>query len=218
LKGSGNAAFGGAIAFFPTEVFGLELRFEDAGGTVEASEAAFRVRATLPAGLPPVDETLKLENGTATMDDLQPFSLNLKLRTTGSTKLFVSGGVSRISGLNLRVRQQVALGVTVVDFVTGKLTIETTDVLATQALAAETDAWGGNLGLGFELPLGEHAALVFEGRGFYFSKQQLEWEPTTTYPAGSVQAQLLTRVLESLPPVDFEPWWAQASVGLALRF
>ena len=65
LKGSGSAAFGGAIAFYPTATFGLELRLDDAGANVEASDATFVVKATLPGVSTPVSETLTLTNGVA---------------------------------------------------------------------------------------------------------------------------------------------------------
>jgi hypothetical protein len=218
LKGSGSAAFGGAIAFYPSTAFGLELRLDNAGLNVEASEATFHVKATVPGASAPVDETLTLTNGTAELDSLRPLSINLKLRTTGSTKLFVSGGASYVKSANLRVQQTVALGVTEVNLLTGTLKVGTQDLVADQSLQVETSSWGGNLGLGLEIPLGEHAGLLLEGRGFYFPTQQVEWKAVTTPTAGSIEAQLLARVLQSLPPVDFEPRWVQASGGIIIRF
>jgi hypothetical protein len=218
LKASGDMAFGGAITFYPTAALGFELRLDSAGAKVEASDSTFHVKATLPGGLAPVEETLTLDDGVASLDSMNPLSLNLKLRTTGSTKLFASGGISRMGAANLRVRQNVALGVTSVNLITNTLQVSTIDLVADQNLAVETTSWGGNLGFGLEVPLGEHAGLVLEGRGFYFSKQQIEWKPATTPAAGSIEAQLLTRLLDSIPPVEFEPWWVQASAGISIRF
>ncbi len=83
---------------------------------------------------------------------------------------------------------------------------------------AGESSWGGNLGLGIQIPLGEHAALVLEGRGFYFPKRTVEWEPDPDRPLTAIEQALLERVLERLPPVEFEPWWVQATVGFAIRF
>ena len=218
LKASGGMAFGGAIAFYPNAGFGLELRIDSATAEIAASDSTFDVKATLPGSPPPVQETLTLPDGAGNMDSLQPISLNLKLRTTGSTKLFVSGGVSRMGSSNLSVLQNVALGVTEVNLVTGNLKVSTLDLLADQSLQASFKSWGGNLGLGVEIPLGEHAGLVLEGRGFYFGTQQVEWKAVTPPAAGTIEAQLLERVLDSLSPVEFEPWWVQASGGITFRF
>jgi hypothetical protein len=83
---------------------------------------------------------------------------------------------------------------------------------------AGESSWGGNLGLGIQIPLGEHGALVLEGRGFYFPKRTVEWEPDPGRPLTGIEQALLARVLERLPPVEFEPWWVQATVGFAIRF
>jgi hypothetical protein len=85
--------------------------------------------------------------------------------------------------------------------------------------SAETESrWGGNVGLGLEIPLGSSAALLLEGRGFYFPKRTIEWEAEIDTPFGTIEEALLERVLERLEPVEFEPWWVQATVGLAIRF
>ena len=60
--------------------------------------------------------------------------------------------------------------------------------------------WGGNLGLGLQIPIGEHAALVLEGRGFYFPKRTLEWEPVVDRPLSAIEQVLLARVQERCRP------------------
>ena len=44
------------------------------------------------------------------------------------------------------------------------------------------------------------------------------WEPDPDRPLTAIEQALLARVLERLPPVEFEPWWVQATVGFAIRF
>ena len=79
-------------------------------------------------------------------------------------------------------------------------------------------AVGGNLGLGLQIPIGEHGAIVLEGRGFYFPTRTVEWEPVIDRPLSTLELALLARLQENLPPLEFEPWWAQATVGFAIRF
>lgn len=99
---------------------------------------------------------------------------------------------------------------------TGNLEIPTVSV---QAVATETgSSWGGNLGLGFQVALGEHGGLFVEGRGFYFPKRTIEWEGLSVSGLPPLQKDLLSRTLENLPPVEFEPWWVQATIGISYRF
>jgi hypothetical protein len=216
LKASGGAALGGSLAFFPVEAVGFELRIDRASVTAKPQDASFDVNLTLPAPLDPVKSTLSLPAGTVALDSAKPISLNLKLRSPGRTQVFVSGGISRLGDLNFSLRQNVAIGVSAVNLQTGNLEIATIDLKATPV---ETGShWGGNVGVGFQLPLGEHGGLVLEGRGFYFPKQAMSWEAVVETPLGAVQTQLLQRVLERLDPVEFKPWWVQATIGISYRF
>ena len=49
-------------------------------------------------------------------------------------------------------------------------------------------------------------------------KRTVEWEPVLDRPLTPIEQTLLDRVLERLEPVEFEPWWVQASFGFAVRF
>ena len=59
---------------------------------------------------------------------------------------------------------------------------------------------------------------MVEGRGFYFPKQTFEWEPVLDRPLTAIEWAPFARVQERLPDLEFEPWWAQTTVGLAIRF
>jgi hypothetical protein len=216
LTGKGGPAFGGAITFYPSDNFGFELRLDHAEVNVETESTTYDVNVTLPAGLAPVQSTLTLEDGEATLDAPLPLSLNLKLRGAGQTHVFLSGGISRLGDLELTFRQPIAIGVSSVNLDTGNLEIPTVNV---QASATETgSSWGGNLGLGFQVALGEHGGLIVEGRGFYFPKRTIEWEGLSVSGLPPIQKELLSRTLENLPPVEFEPWWVQATIGISYRF
>jgi hypothetical protein len=215
MKASGGLALGGALTLYPAETFGIELRLDSASIDLTPQNATFDVKVTLPAPANGVQETLTLADGTGELSAPHPFSINLKLRTSGKTKLFASGGASRMGDLNLAISQTVAIGVSVVNLVTGNLEIGTIGLRAT---GQPGSSWGGNLGFGLQFPLGEHGGLVLEGRGFYFGKQTIEWEPVIDTPLGPVQSELLNRTLDSLAPVEFKPWWVQATIGVSYRF
>ena len=217
LKGSGGPAFAGSFTFYATESFGFEIRLDSADVTIDTTSAGYTVRAGLPPPLEPVVANLSLTKGTADVKALTPFSLNLKLQTPGHVKLFVSGGASRLGSIDASITQTVALGVVAVNVGTGNLEVATIGVKGTTTAEGQS-AWGGNFGLGFRIPIGERGALVLEGRGFYFPKRTIEWEPVIESALPPLQQLLLERLRQSLEPVEFEPWWVQATFGIAYRF
>ena len=163
LKASGGPAFAGGIAFYVSDGFGFEVRYDRADLTVETRSSAYDVKVGLPAPLDPVLASLTLTQGTADLKAAAPLSLNLKLRTGGSLKLFASGGASRLGDLEFTLQQTIGLGVVAFDLEQSTISVGTIGVKAT-GVAGES-SWGGNLGLGIQIPLGEHGALVLEGRG-----------------------------------------------------
>ena len=217
LKASGGVAFAGGMTYYVTDGFGFEVRYDHADITVETQSSSYNVRVGLPAPLDPVVAALTLTEGTVDLKAAAPFSLNLKLRTGGHVRLTVSGGASKLGDLEATVQQTIGLGVIAFNLDQNNIQIGTIGIKATGAAEA-TSSWGGNLGLGLQIPIGEHAALVLEGRGFYFPKRTLEWEPVLDRPLSAIEQALLARVQERLPPVEFEPWWVQATAGLSIRF
>ena len=216
LEASGAPAFAGGLTFYVTGGLGFEVRYDRADLEVDTKASSYTVRVGLPAPLDPVVADLALAEGTATLDATSPWSFNLKLRTGGSVRLTASGGVSRLGAIELEMQQTVGLGVIAFDLVQSNIKVGTISLKAT---STETESsWGANLGLGLQIPMGEHLALVLEARGFYFPKQTIEWEPVLDRPLSAVEQALLARLLERMPAVEFEPWWAQASAGLAIRF
>jgi hypothetical protein len=217
LKASGGPAFAGGMTFYVTDGFGFEVRYDHADLTVETQSSAYTVRVGLPAPLDPVLANLTLTEGTADLKAAAPLSLNLKLRTGGSVRLTASGGASRRGDLEATVQQTIGLGVIGFNLEQSNIQIGTIGVRAV-SVAQTGSSWGGNLGLGLQIPIGEHVALVLEGRGFYFPKRTLEWELVLDRPLSAIEQALFARLQERLPPVEFEPWWVQATAGLAIRF
>ncbi len=215
LEASGAPAFAGGAAFYLIEGVGLEVRYDRADLTVDTKASSYTVRLGLPAPLAPVVADLALAQGTADLKAAAPFSLNLKFRTSGSVRFFLSGGVSHLGDLEFTVQQTVGLGVIVFDLQESNVHVGT---IAVRGTSVAESSWGGNLGLGLQIPIGEHGALVLEGRGFYFPKRTVEWEPVVDRPLSVIELALLERLQDRLPPVEFEPWWVQATVGFAIRF
>jgi outer membrane protein with beta-barrel domain len=215
LEASGAPAFAGGATFYLTGGLGLEVRYDRADLTVDTKASSYTVRLGLPAPLEPFVADLALAQGTADLKAAAPFSINLKLRTPGSVRFFLSGGASHLGDLEFTTQQTVGLGVIAFDLQESHVNVGTIGVKGT---AVAESSWGGNLGLGLQIAIGEHAALVVEGRGFYFPKRKVEWEPVVDRPLNAIELALLARLQERLPPVEFEPWWVQATAGFAVRF
>jgi hypothetical protein len=217
LRASGGPAFAGAITLYATGGLGFEFRVDHADVTIDTQGGSFAVRVGLPAPFDPVVANLNLTQGTADLKALTPLSFNLKLRTGGSVRFMASGGPSKLGNIEMTLSQSVGLGVIGFDFVQGSAQIATIGLRATAA-GQSGSSWGGNLGLGLEIPIGEHGAFLIEGRGFYFPKRTVEWAPVIDRPLTTIEQLLLQRLQERLPPVEFEPWWVQTTIGFAVRF
>jgi hypothetical protein len=215
LEASGAPAFAGGAAFYLTGGLGLEVRYDHADLTVDTKAASYTVRLGLPAPLPPAVIDVALAQGTADLKAAAPFSINLKLRTPGSVRFYLSGGASHLGDLQFTVEQEVGLGVTVFNLQKNNVKISKIGVKGT---AVAESSWGGNLGVGLQIPIGSHGAIVLEGRGFYFPKRKVEWTPEVDRALSAIELALLARLQERLPAVEFEPWWVQATAGFAVRF
>lgn len=216
-RASGGPAFAGTATLYATDGLGFEFRYDRADISVDVESASFSVRMGLPAPLPPVVTTLSLTSGQVDLSAVSPLSFNLKLRSGGSVRFMTSFGASRLGAIEMNLQQSIGLGVIGIDVPGNSADIATLTVRA-RATAEGESSWGANLGFGLQIPIGEHAAFLLEARGFYFPKRTVEWEPVLDRPLTPIEQALLARVLERLPPVEFEPWWAQASFGFAVRF
>ncbi len=218
LEAAGGPVIAGALTLYATDAFGLELRLDAADVSVRTENPTFDVLATHPSWPSPVPETRLLETSEAELESAMPFSVNLKLRTEGRTRVFVSGGLSYVGDPGFSLEQSVALGVAAVILEPSELVIPYLPLRARRKPGDPKGGWGGNLGVGLQIPLGERSGLVVEGRGFCFPKQTYVWEAIIETPLGTVESQLLERLLERIDPVEFRPWWVQAVVGVSYRF
>ena len=218
LEASGGLLLAGGLTFYATDGFGLEVRLDSADMSVETRSNDYSVAVDLPEPFEPVTKDFELEKATADLKALTPWSFNVKLRSGGESLRFTaSGGLSRLGNVQFAIDQQVALGVVAVNLETNELEIATIHVRGSSGEESES-SWGGNLGLGIQIGLGERGALILEGRGFYFPTRTYEWEALDDEALPTLQEALLRRVLERLDPIEFKPFWLQATIGVAIRF
>src|SRR3989442_15765372 len=158
-----------------------------ARGRVDTKDERCDVKRTLPETPWPFSASLDLGTGTADLATLKPWSLNLKLRTPGPVRLFVSGGVSRLPALDFTVNQNIGLGATALNVITSRLDVGTVRLKGALVPQEGESRWGVNAGGGLQLKLGPNVALVAEGRYFYFGERTYDWSvvPTDRFLAGS---------------------------------
>jgi hypothetical protein len=216
-RASGGPAFSFGATLYATDGVGFEVRYDRADVTVDVQSASFAVRVGLPPPLDPFNVNLALTEGEVDLEPVGPWSFNLKFRSGGSVRFMTSMGASRLGDIQMTLQQSIGLGVIGINVPGNSADIATLRVRATAA-GEGGSSWGANLGFGLQIPIGERAAFLLEARGFYFPKRTVEWEPVLDRPLSALEQTLLDRVLERLEPVEFEPWWAQASFGFAVRF
>jgi hypothetical protein len=204
LEASGAPAFAGGVAFYVTENFGFEVRYDRADLTVDTKASSYTVRVGLPEPFDPVVADLALAEGTADLKAAAPFSLNLKLRTPGERAVRRLRRCQPPRDLEFTVEQTVGLGVIAFDLQEGNVRVGTIGV---RGISVAESSWGGNLGLGLQIPIGEHGVLVLEGCGFYFPKRTVEWESVVDRPLSVIELAFFARLQERLFFVEFEPWW-----------
>jgi hypothetical protein len=208
LELGGGLTFSGAVTWRFSSVLGLEARVDSArvelgvvGGSVGAD-----LGELLP-GLPPIPVSGDV-SGETRIDRLTPISLNLHLAAGSEARFVVSGGASYIPATTLAATVSVVLGGNLPG-----LPPITLPPIGISAAATLDGGLGGNLGVGFRIPLGAHVALAVDARGFVFPEREVQWGPGSRDPSPLEEA--LARALD---PIEFEYGFFQATGGLAFTF
>ena len=212
LTAKGGLTFAGSVTVWLADPIGIEGRYDSADVDLESIGPVYRM--TLAAPLPPASFLL---SPGATLLDLQPvtpISLNLRFRTPGPIRIFVSGGLSYLPDLKLNVRQELSVSIAGLP----QLGLGAVSLRATARPEEEGSEGrlGVNVGAGLQISLGGGFSLVADGRAFLFKKQVLEWSVGSS--ASIVPAQAVTALAEQLEPVRFNPAYFHLVGGLALRF
>jgi hypothetical protein len=220
LDARGGLALNAALARDLGRAAALEARLDTADVSVHTIGARYRLRASLPAPLPPLSTDVDLGSGQVDLERLRPLSLNLKVRAGGRPRVAASAGVSWLPAFRFVVDQ--AIGVGLPSLSGTRLSLDVARVtLRAEALPSERSQGrlGGNAGITIDYPTGRHVALVLDGRYFRFGKQTLHWgRAETSGPLPAIQENLVRQIESRLEPVVFNPTFFHASLGLALRF
>lgn len=209
LDAQGGTSVAASLAVFPAKVFGIEARVDRAPIEVTVKDARFDLSLRVP-GLPPLSASVT-GVGSATIDPLTPLSLNLKLRTTGSLRFAVSGGLSYLPSFDFEATETLRLGSLLGVGVGGP-------GLSVRAGGTLDSGFGLNGAIGIEIALSGRLALVGEARGFVFEEQTLVWRTAGDRPLNLVDQLIEQELLRRLDPVRFRPGFYQANLGLTIRF
>jgi hypothetical protein len=219
LDGKGGTALGASVTLYPASAIGIEARFDSPSVKIEARGAVYHVTANLPAPLPDLSQDLAIDSGTVDVDRLQPLSLNLKLKTPGSVAFTLSGGVSYLPTIRIAAQQPIAFGAAGGNPLLSQLSAGRVSFRA--EIRPEDDKAskriGGNLGAGVSVAVGPKAFVSAEARVFTFSKHRLDWEPVIAGPLSFAEQALLDAVRPRLTPIEFNPTFFQATLGVAIR-
>src|SRR5262245_38539237 len=209
LDASVGTSMAGAITGFVTGPLGFEARLDRATVNFDVKVATFDL---VVRGVPGAGSSLARFRavGTAESDALTPFSLNLKLRSSGGFRVYVSGGVSYLPSFDFNASETLTLD----------RSIPGLSGLGLRLSAGGTldGGLGLNGGLGLELGLGKHAAIVGEARAFVFEEREIRWRPAGDRQLSALEQALVDELLRTLDPVRFRPGFYQATAGIAIRF
>lgn len=220
LDGKGGSSVGAGLTFYLAPHAGIELRVDSAAIDLRPSTATYHVSVDLPAPLPDISRDFRFPQGTIDVDRLQPFSLNLKLRTPGRLAVFVSGGISYLPHVNVTARQRLGLGIAGLQPTTAELSVGS---LVFNASVESDDMKvgnriGGNVGGGLRLHMVGPLVVFGEARYFHFPKHTIEWSAEIEGPLTVFEQTLVTEVERRLQPIEFYPAFFQATAGVALAF
>ena len=89
----GGISLGAALAFHPHSALGLELRLDTADVDVRTGGVSYQLRVAVPP-VGNITADVAFTEGVGDLERLRPVSLNLRVRSPGTTRVTVSGGVS----------------------------------------------------------------------------------------------------------------------------
>ena len=216
LNAKGGVAFaGGATIYFGP--IGIEGRYDSADVDITADPPVYSIRLSSP--FPNFTTTLQPAPTAVTISALTPLSLNLKLRSGGAVRFYLSGGVSYLPEFQLAVRQPLNLAAGGIGLPPGfALATITAEAISRPDDPSDEGRVGGNGGLGLQFALGGHAAVVVDARAFYFPKQVLEWRVRQSGGGVALPPALLLSIEQQLEPVRFNPAYFHLQGGIAFSF
>lgn len=219
LDARGGVALGGALAWHFSPHVGVELRLDTADVHVRTQGARYAATLRLPPPLPPlIERDVDLGTGDVDVERVRPISLNLRVRSSGTTRAFASVGGSYIPRFRLVAHQAIGLPA-----LQGQLPLP---LVANVALAAEArpgeegeGRLGLNVGGGVQHRFNPRVAVTVEGRYFWFQQQTLYWGVALSdVPLPPLEGALVRQIEEGLEPAKFNPTFFQATAGVTILF
>jgi hypothetical protein len=220
LHAKGGLSASAGVTLYLADAFGIEGRIDTADVNLDSTAARYRARFDLPAPLPDANGELTLGGGVVDLQRFRPLSVNLKFRTPGRVRLTLSGGLSYLPALRFDATDAVRLTLTDVSGVGASFDLASLGLRA-EALPTQdsgTSRLGGNVGLGVQFRAGARLRFVAEGRYFLFREHTLHWSRLTDHALSDVETTLAEELEARLEPVQFNPTFFHASVGVALTF
>ncbi len=213
LKANGSFAFGGSVAYFFNRHVAVEGRVDTIDIGIETLGPRFEAEVPVFPGFNAI-AVLDVGSGTINVERLFPLSLNLKVRTGGTTTRFIaSGGLSYLPRVRFDAFQPVSLSIGG----TGLPLVEIAQVvLEAGAIDSGESRFGFNGGAGVEIGVAPNVSIVGEVRVHGFQPQTFVWE-SSEGPAGPIEEDLL-EALVGLPPSEVQLVYFQATGGIAFRF
>ena len=215
LEGQGGISLGAALAFHPHSALGVELRLDTADVDVRTGGVSYRLRVAVPP-FGNITTDVAFTEGEGDLERLLPVSLNLRVRSPGTTRVTVSGGVSYLPSFRFVIRQPIAASLG------GAPLVEIAEILLPAEARPEQEGdgrWGINGGIGLQHRIGTRVQVQAEGRYFHFQRQTLYWgQPQGTGALTPVQDELVRQITARLDPVRFNPTFFQATAGVSLSF
>ena len=212
---SGLVLAGGATVYLGG-AFGIEARYDSA--TVDITSEPPLYSVTLSRPLPNLRFTLE---PAPTVDHrvlAHSRLAQLEAAHAGAPAVLPLGGSELSSRLPARGPAEARLEHRGISLPPGVNLGSLSATALTRPEDPETGHLGGNVGLGLQIKLGEHVALVGEGRAFFFPKHVLTWRVSQQGGLVTLPPEVTTALEQQLEPIRFNPAYFHLVGGLAFTF
>ena len=209
LESDGGFSFGLGGTLFLSDSFGIEGRWD----AVDIDLQAFGGNYTLelgPVGSPVTTLPVTLGDGQTDLQQVRPWSLNLRFQSQGRVGIGLSGGISYLPTVDIASQPTLTVANLNASF--------PISLTATPVDPDDTNHLGFNGGLTIQVKLGGGFAVLAEARGFAFQRSELKWEAKETGALSAVEKALLASIASQLDLPEFTPGFWTARAGVSFRF
>ena len=209
LESDGGFSFGLGGTLFLSNSFGIEGRWDAVDIDIQAFGGNY-VLELGPVGSPVTTLPVTLGDGQTNLQQVRPWSLNLRFQSQGRVGIGLSGGVSYLPSLDIDTNPTLTVA-----NLNASIPVS---LVATPVDPDDTNHLGFNGGLTIQVKLGGGFAVLAEARGFAFQRSELKWEAKEAGALTAVEKALLASIASQLQIPEFTPGFWTARAGLAFRF